>query len=83
MGGKDGYNGVLETIYKLKCVIFCAQKTQGKNCKHTEITGKTQGIALNLSVATLKYSKFETWPRFLFNNGTMGGSVFFREEYSI
>ena len=37
--------GLMEAIYKLKCGIFVLKNT-GKNCKHREKTGKTQGISL-------------------------------------
>ena len=31
-------DGKTQAIYQLKCATFCAKKTQGKNCKHGEIS---------------------------------------------
>ena len=44
-GGKDGNNGVVEAIYKLKCVIFVLQNT-GKKLRTRENAGESQGISL-------------------------------------
>ena len=44
-GGNSGFNAVVEAIYKLNVVFFALKKHREKL--------QTQGISLNLSVATL------------------------------
>ena len=49
----DGYNGMVEAIYELKCVIFVLEKYKETIANTRKSQGKHRKFHFNLSVATL------------------------------